>query len=57
MAIFLLVLALMALSMLGLMLGALAGRPPIKGSCGGLACIEGAGCGACPKRDARDARP
>ncbi|WP_306258945.1 (Na+)-NQR maturation NqrM [Pararhizobium sp. IMCC21322] len=34
-------------SMGGLALGAMAGRKPIKGSCGGLACVKGIDCGAC----------
>lgn len=46
---FVLTLIFMLLSVLGLGLGVLAGRAPIKGSCGGLACIKGAGCGACEK--------
>lgn len=35
------------LSIGGLALGVIAGRPPIKGSCGGLACLKGVDCGAC----------
>lgn len=31
----------------GLAVGVMAGRAPIKGSCGGLNCIKGARCGAC----------
>ena len=31
----------------GLALGVTVGRPPIMGSCGGLACVKGIDCGAC----------
>lgn len=47
---FLLTLCLMVLSIAGLALGLLFGRGPIKGSCGGLACVEGADCEACGRR-------
>ena len=46
---FILTLFFVLLSVLGLGLGVLAGRAPIKGSCGGLACMKGAGCGACAR--------
>jgi hypothetical protein len=39
--------AILLLSMAGLALGVMAGRKPIKGSCGGLACVKGIDCGAC----------
>lgn len=39
--------AILLLSMGGLALGVMAGRKPIKGSCGGLACVKGIDCGAC----------
>jgi hypothetical protein len=39
--------AILLLAMAGLALGVMAGRKPIKGSCGGLACIKGIDCGAC----------
>lgn len=38
------------LAVLGLSVGVLAGREPIKGSCGGLNCIKGADCAACANR-------
>ncbi|MEQ5828280.1 (Na+)-NQR maturation NqrM [Sulfitobacter sp. NFXS29] len=40
----------------GLGLGALFGRAPIKGSCGGLSCIPGADCAACPKHGTKGDR-
>jgi hypothetical protein len=47
---FLLTLGLILLAFAGLSLGVMFGRAPIKGSCGGLACIPGADCAACPNR-------
>ncbi|HPG22672.1 MAG TPA: (Na+)-NQR maturation NqrM [Amaricoccus sp.] len=41
----------------GLALGVMLGRPPIRGSCGGLACIRGADCAGCPERRARGQQP
>lgn len=38
----------------GLALGVLAGRAPIKGSCGGLSCIKGIDCGVCKARSLRN---
>ncbi len=49
MALFLITLVLVLLAFAGLSLGAMFGRPPIKGSCGGLSCISGADCAACPR--------
>ena len=40
------------LAVLGLALGILAGRAPIKGSCGGLSCV-GLDCATCPSRRQR----
>ena len=47
---FLLTLGLILLAFAGLSLGVIFGRAPIKGSCGGLACIPGTDCAACPNR-------
>ncbi len=52
---FLLTLCLMLLSVGGLALGLLFGRAPVKGSCGGLACIKGADCEACRRGKEREA--
>lgn len=45
---FLITLGLVLLAFAGLSLGVIFGHAPIKGSCGGLACIPGADCAACP---------
>ena len=45
---FLITLGLVLLAFAGLALGVIFGHAPIKGSCGGLACILGADCAACP---------
>lgn len=42
--------AIILLAMGGLAIGSMFGRAPIKGSCGGLSCIKGADCAACPNR-------
>lgn len=48
MQVFLLTLGLILLSAGGLAIGLLFGRPPVKGSCGGLAALEGGGsCAVC----------
>lgn len=49
MATFLLTLLLTGLAVAGLAVGLLAGRKPIAGSCGGLACA-GLSCDTCPNR-------
>lgn len=43
-------------AMVGLAVGVLGGRPPIKGSCGGLACLKGIDCGVCQAKH-RTERP
>ena len=49
MATFLLSLAVVLLSVLGLALGVLFGRAPLAGSCGGISCIRGTDCAGCPR--------
>lgn len=46
---FLLAFGLVLLSVLGLALGVIFGRSPLKGSCGGLACATGLSCRGCRK--------
>lgn len=48
-----LTLVLILLAVAGLAVGTFFGRAPIKGSCGGLACVEGADCAACAKERTR----
>lgn len=43
------------LAIVGLAVGVLLGRAPIKGSCGGLSCV-GLDCATCPSRRERDER-
>lgn len=50
MATFLLAFLIISASLLALGVGVIAGRKPIQGSCGGIACISGADCGACHDR-------
>lgn len=47
MELFFLTFTIIILSVVGLAIGILAGRSPIKGSCGGLNCIKGIDCGIC----------
>lgn len=54
MATFGMTLGVILLAIAGLSLGVMLGRPPIKGSCGGLACVPGVSCSACPKRTGSD---
>ncbi len=56
MAAFAITLALFVLAVAGLSVGVMLGRAPIKGSCGGLACIKGADCSACPHRGHEEER-
>lgn len=46
----LLALGITLLAVLGLGLGSLLGRGPVKGSCGGMACIKDIACEGCPNR-------
>jgi len=54
MATFLLAFGVVVLACVGLSLGVILGRGPIKGSCGGFACVPGADCAACPNRAAAE---
>lgn len=56
---FILTFAIILLAIFGLALGVIFGRPPIKGSCGGVSCIKGGDCGACraPHPEPTDAAP
>jgi hypothetical protein len=47
----LLTFGLMLLSAAGLAVGQFFGRPPVKGSCGGLASPEGAACKVCGREE------
>jgi len=52
---FLFALVIFLAAFLGLAMGLmLTGRPP-KGSCGGLACVGGGACDACPRRSTETA--
>ena len=51
MAEFLIAFGLILLALGGLAVGVFFGRAPLKGSCGGLSCIHGAQCAACPKTE------
>lgn len=50
MAVFLSALVVFGLAVSAMALGVMAGRAPIKGSCGGLSCIGKLACEACPHR-------
>ena len=55
MATFVLTLAIVLASVTGLAIGVLLGRAPLRGSCGGVACVKGGGCTACKThRDAEN---
>lgn len=47
---FLFVLAIFLLTGLGLGAGLILTGRPLKGSCGGIACVGGASCDGCPRR-------
>lgn len=51
MSTFILSLGIVLLAISGLAVGIIFGRPPIKGSCGGLACIKDIDCSVCPNRN------
>lgn len=46
---FLATLAITLLALAGLGIGLAFGRRPLAGSCGGLSCVPGAECAACPR--------
>lgn len=47
MATFVLTLVIVLASVAGLAIGVLLGRAPLRGTCGGVACVKGGGCVAC----------
>lgn len=51
---FILTFAILALAILGLAIGVILGRAPLKGSCGGLACQKGISCGVCKAQSAKE---
>jgi len=53
MIVFLITFGLFLCAFAGLGLGVLFGRAPIKGSCGGLSCMPGVDCIACPNHGAK----
>jgi hypothetical protein len=55
--VFLFTLAAFALAILGLAIGVMAGRKPIEGSCGGVACLKDIECATCPNRKLLEQEP
>lgn len=51
---FLLGLAVVFMAVGGLALGLALGRGPVKGSCGGMACLKDVACEGCPHRKSGD---
>lgn len=49
--IFLFTFTIFALAIAGLAVGVMAGRKPIEGSCGGVACLKNIECATCPNRN------
>lgn len=47
-------LSIFLLAALAMALGLFFGRKPIQGSCGGMDCIKGYDCEACPNRQAKE---
>ncbi|GAB5509403.1 MAG: hypothetical protein Rhims3KO_08040 [Hyphomicrobiales bacterium] len=54
MAVFILTFCIMGLGVLGLGLGSLMGRGPVRGSCGGLSCGKRLACEGCSHRTDRE---
>ena len=50
---FILTFAIIALAMVGLAVGAILGKHPLKGSCGNVYSIKGADCAGCTRRAPR----
>ncbi len=57
MEIFILTLVIILVSLGGLAIGVMTGREPLKGSCGGLACLKNVDCSACRQRKAGEQLP
>ncbi len=51
---FVLTFVIILISLAGLGIGILFGRPGLRGSCGSLSCIEGTACTACTKHGKRE---
>lgn len=51
---FILALTIILISLAGLGLGVLFGRPALQGSCGGLSCVRGAACAGCTAHEKRE---
>ena len=51
---FILAIVIFALVAAGLGLGLLVGRGPLKGSCGGMACLKDVACEGCPNKIRRE---
>ncbi|MEQ8658619.1 MAG: (Na+)-NQR maturation NqrM [Hyphomicrobiales bacterium] len=57
MVIFLFALTIFALAIAGLAVGVMAGRKPIEGSCGGVACLKNIECATCPNKKMLEREP
>ena len=57
MATFVLSLVIVIASVAGLATGVLLGRAPLRGSCGGVACVRGSGCTACQTHQHAEGSP
>lgn len=55
--IFLFALTIFALAIAGLAVGVMAGRKPIEGSCGGVACLKNIECATCPNKKMLEREP